>query len=144
MLSTAVLDVENGFHVLDRGPGLHHRNAQRLGVGGFLIGACRAIHAGPDRAVAAGAARRILAIGDEVFGFLLGVDHRTDHAISTTIQHLADHARLVPGHADHRRHRMRLHRLETLHHRLVILHAMLHVDGDAVEPALRDHFGGKP
>jgi len=38
---------------------------------------------------------------------------------------------------------MGLHGLETLHHRLVILHAMLNVDGDAVEAALRHHLGGK-
>ena len=33
------------------------------------------------------------------------------------------------------------HGLEALHHRLVVLHAVLHIDGDAVPAALRHHFG---
>src|SRR5258708_5454467 len=137
------VDIENGFHVLDRGLGLHHRDAQCLGVRSLLIGACRTVHARSDRAVAAGAARRIFAIGDEVFGFFLGVDHRADHAIGAAVQHLADDAGFVPGAADHRLHWMGVHRLKALHHRQVILHAVLHVDGDAVEPALRDLLGRK-
>ena len=76
-------------------------------------------------------------------GLFLGVDHRADHAIGAGVQHLADDAGLIPGHPHHRRHRMRLHRLETVHHGLVVLHAVLHVDGDAVEAALRDDLGGK-
>jgi hypothetical protein len=72
-----------------------------------------------------------------------GVDHRADHAIGAAIEHLADDAGLIPRHPHHRRHRMAMHRLEALHHRLIFLHAVLHVDGDAVETALRDHFGRK-
>src|SRR5580692_2337633 len=137
------LDVEDRFHVADRGLGLHHRQQHDLFVGGLLIGAGRTVHAGTDRAVRARAARRIFAVGDEVLGFFLGIDHRADHAIGAAIEHLADDAGLVPGHADHRRHRMAVHGLKALHHRLVVLHAVLDVDGDAVEPALRDHLGGK-
>src|SRR5258708_10804290 len=138
------LDIEDRFHVLDRGLGFHHREQYDLLVRGLLIGAGRTIHAGTDRAVGARAARRIFAVGDEVLGFLPGVDHRADHAVGAAIEHLADDAGLVPGDADHRRHRMPVHRLEALHHRMVVLHAVLHVDGDAVEPALRDHLGRKP
>src|SRR5205085_7203274 len=137
------LDVEDRFHVTDRGFGLHHRQQHDLLVGGLLIGTGRAVHACTDRAVGADTLRRIFGIRDEVFGFLRGIDHRADHAIGAAVEHLADDARLVPRHADHRRHRMAVHCLETLHHRLIILHAMLHVDGDAVEAALRDHLGGK-
>src|SRR5882724_10910034 len=135
--------IEDRFHVLDRGLGLHHREQHDLVVGGLLIGAGRAVHAGTDRAVRTRAARRIFAVGNEVFRLLLGVDHRADHAIGAAIEYLADDAGLIPGHADHRRHRMAVHRLEALHHRLVILHAVLHVDSDAVEPALRHHFRRK-
>src|SRR5258708_9353062 len=138
------LDIEDLFHVFDRRLGLHHRQQHDLFVCGLLISAGRTIHAGTDRAVRARAARRIFAVGDEVFRLLLGVDHRADHAIGAAVQHFADDAGLVPRHAHHRSHRMAVHRLKALHHRLIILHAVLHVDGDAVEPALRDHLGGKP
>ncbi len=131
------------LHVLDRRLGLHHRQQHDLVVGGLLIGAGRAVHAGTDRAVGAGAARRIFGILDELLGFLLRVDHRADHAIGAAVQHLADDAGLVPGHAHHRRHRMAVHGLKALHHGEVILHAVLHVDGDAIEAALRDHLGRK-
>src|ERR1700722_180312 len=138
------LDIEDLLHVLDGGLGLHHRQQHDLVIGGLLIGAGRAVHAGPDRAVGARAARRIFAVGDEVFALLPGVDHRTDDAVGAAVQHLADDAGLVPGHPHHRRHRMAVHGLETLHHREIILHAMLHVDGNAVEAALRNHLGRKP
>src|SRR5258705_1711025 len=138
------LDIEYRFHVFDRGLGLHHRQQHNLVVGGLLIGAGRTIHAGTDRAVRTRAARRIFGVGDEVFRLLLGVDHRTDHAIGAAIEHLADDARLIPRHPHHRCYRMAVHRLEALHHRLVVLHAVLHVDSDAVEPALRNHLGRKP
>src|ERR1700682_2586242 len=137
------VDIEDRFHVFDRRLGFHHREQHDLLVGRLLIGAGRTIHAGTDRAVGTRAARRVFGVGDEVFRLLLGVDHRTDHAIGAAVEYLADDARLVPGHAHHRRHRMTVHRLKALHHRLVILHAVLHVDGDAVEAALRDHLGGK-
>ena len=42
--------------------------------------------------------------------------------------------------ADQRRHRMRLHRLEALDHRLIVLHAVLHVDGNAIPAAARHDF----
>src|SRR6185295_3517271 len=135
------LDVEDRFHVFDRGPGLHHRQQHDLVIRGLLVGAGRTVHAGADRAVRARALRRILGELNEILGFLRGVDHRADHAIGAAVEHLSDDAGLVPGHADHRRYRMAVHRLEALHHREVILHAVLHVDGDAVEAALRDHFG---
>ena len=138
------LDIEDRFHVLDRGAGLDHRDAQRLVVRGRLISPRRAVQAGADRAVAAGAARRVLAVLNEILGLFLGVHHRADHAISATVQHLADDARLVPRHPHHRRHRMRLHRLEAGDHRLIVLHAVLDIDGDAVEPALRHHLGREP
>src|SRR5450631_876554 len=137
------LDIEDRFHVLDGGLGLHHREQHDLVVGGLLIGAGRTIHAGTDRAVRARAARRVFTVGNQALRLLLGVDHRADHAIGAAVEHLADDAGFVPGHPHHRRHRMAVHRLKTLHHRQVILHAVLHVDGDAVEPALRNHFGGK-
>src|SRR5216684_1206121 len=138
------LDVEDRFHVFDRRLGLHHREQHNLVVCGGLISAGRTIHAGTDRAVRTRAARRIFGVGDEVFRLLPGVDHRTDHAIGAAIEHLADDARFIPGYADHRCYRMTVHRLEALYHRLVVLHAVLHIDGDAVEAALRDHLGGKP
>src|SRR6478752_5192658 len=138
------LDIEDRFHVFDRRLGLHHREQYNFVVGGGLISAGRTIHAGTDRAVRTRAARRIFGVGDELFRLLIGVDHRTDHAIGAAVEYLADDARLVPGHADHRRYRMTVHRLEALHHRQVVLHAVLHIDGDAVEAALRDHLGGKP
>src|SRR5712671_1159844 len=138
------LDIEDRFHALDRGLGFHHRQQHDFVVGGFLVGAGRTVHAGADRAVGAGALRRIFAVGDEVSCFLRRVDHRADHAVGAAVEHLADDARLVPGHADHRRHRMAVHRLKTLYHREIVLHAVLHVDSDAVKTALRDHLGGKP
>src|SRR6185437_13346323 len=137
------VDVEDGFHVLDRGLGLHHRQQHDLLVRRFLIGAGRAVHARADRAVGAGPARRIFGIGNQVFSFLPGVDHRADHAIGAAVQHLADDAGLIPGNPYHRRHRMAVHGLKALHHRLVILHAVLHVHGHAVEAALRDDLGGE-
>src|ERR1700738_5105328 len=118
------LDVENGFHVLDRGFGLHHRNAERFFVCGLLIAAGRTIQPGADRSVAAGAARRIFAIGNKIFRFLFGIDHRADYAIRAAVQHLADDARLIPRHAHHRRYGMGLHCLEALHHGLVVLNAV--------------------
>src|SRR6185503_1766377 len=45
------LDVEDRFHVLDRGLGLHHRQQNDLVVGGLLVAAGRAVHARTDRAV---------------------------------------------------------------------------------------------
>src|SRR6266404_9364165 len=136
-------DVEDLLHVLDRRLGFHHRQQHDLVVGGLLVGAGRAVHAGADRAVGARALRRILGIGNEVPRFLRSIDHRADHAIGAAVEHLADDAGLVPGHADHRRDGVAVHRLEALHHGQIVLHAVLHVDGDAVEAALRDHLGGK-
>src|SRR3984957_8837289 len=138
------LDVEDRFHVPDRRLGFHHRQQHDFFIGGLLVGTGRAVHARADRAVRAGATRRIFGILDQGFRLFLGVDHRANHAIGAAVEHLADDTGLVPGHADHRGHRVAVHRLEALHHRLIVLHAMLHVDGDAVEAALRDHLGGKP
>src|SRR5215216_2133244 len=100
------LDVEDRFHVLDRGLGLHHRQQHDLVVRGLLVGTGRTVHARADRAVRTRALWRILGILDQVLGFLRGVDHRTDHAIGAAVEHLADDAGLVPGHADHRGHGM--------------------------------------
>src|SRR4051812_48606170 len=137
------LDVEDRLHVLDRSLGLHHRQQYDLVISGPLIFAGAAIHAGADGTIGAHALRRIFGVGDEIPGFLRRVDHRADHAIGAAIQHLADDAGLVPGHAHHRRHRVSAHRLEALHHREIILHTVLYVDGDAVEATLRDDFGGE-
>ena len=54
--------VENMEAILDRGPGLHHRQEDDLVIGGLLIGACRTIHAGTDRAVRANAPSGIFSI----------------------------------------------------------------------------------
>src|SRR5882672_4875326 len=56
------LDIEDRFHVLDRGPGLHHRQQHDFVVGGLLIGAGGTVHAGADRAVRTGAPRRIFSV----------------------------------------------------------------------------------
>jgi hypothetical protein len=82
-----------------------------------------------------------LAGGHEGFSFLPGIDHRADHALRAGVEHLADDAGLVPRHAHHRCHRVRLHRLKALHHRQVVLDAVLQIDGDAVKAALRHHLG---
>src|SRR5207249_37007 len=55
-------DVEDRFHVLDSGPGLHHRQQHDLIVRRLLIGAGRAVHAGADRTVGADALRRIFGV----------------------------------------------------------------------------------
>ena len=123
--------------------GLDHRDHQHFVVGDLLVVAGLAVHRGADRAVAALALRRIQAIGDQCLGFGLGVHHRADHAPGAAVQHLADDARLIPRHAHQRRDRVRLHRLEALHHGLVVLHAVLHVHGHAVPAALRHHLGGE-
>src|SRR5262249_7431570 len=114
-----------------------------LVVRSLLVGTGGAVHAGADRAVGADALRRIFGVGDEGLGFLRSVDHRADHAVGAAIEHPAHDARLGPPHPDHRRHRMLVHGLEALDYREVVLHAVLHVDGDAVEAALRDHLGGE-
>jgi hypothetical protein len=132
---------KNRIDVVDRFLGFDHRDHQHLVVGDRLIGARFAIGGGADRAVAALALRRIETSARQRFRVGRGVDQRTDHTPGAGIEHLADHAGLVPGHAHQRRDRAFVHRLKALHHRLVVLHAVLHVDGDAVETALRHHLG---
>ena len=121
------LDVEDRFHVLDRGLGLHHRQQHdcRRSPSSGRSPRCRTCRRGSDRWSARPSAD--IRIGDEVFRFLRRVDHRADHAIGAAVEHLADDAGLVPGHAHHRRHRMLVHRLEALHHGEIVLHAVLHV-----------------
>src|SRR5882757_4033535 len=133
--------VEDGVDIVDRLLRLDHRDDQHLVVGGRLVGRRLAIGAGADRAVAALPLRRIKRVGDKRLGLGFGVDHGTDHAPGAAVQNLADDAGLVPRHAHQRRHRMFVHRLEAADHRMVVLHAMLHVDRDAVPAALRHGLG---
>ena len=136
--------VENAVDVVDRLLGLDHRDDQHLVVGDRLVGAGLAVHHGTDRAVAALAGRRIEAGAGQGLRLLRGVHHRADHTPRAAVEHLADDPRLVPRHAHQRRHRMGVHRLKALHHRQVVLHAVLHIHGDAVEAALGHDLRGKP
>src|SRR3984893_10731579 len=133
--------VEDGVDIVDRLLRLDHRDHQHFVVGGRLVGRCLAIGAGADRSIAALALGRIERIGDQRLGLGFGVDHGTDHAPGAAVQNLADDAGLVPRHAHQRRHRMLVHCLEAADHRMVVLHAMLHVDGYAVPAALRHGLG---
>jgi hypothetical protein len=81
--------------------------------------------------------------GDQRLRLLDRVHHRADHAVGAAVQHLADDPRLVPGHAHHRQHRVRLHGLEARDHGEVVLHPMLEVHGHAVPAGLRHDLGGE-
>src|SRR5918995_898060 len=131
----------DGVDVVDRLLGLDHGNDQHFVVGRRLVGRGRAVGAGADRAVAALALGRIERIGDQRLGFGDVVHHRADHAPGAAVQDLADDAGLVPWHAHQRCHRMLVHRLEAGDHRMIVLHAVLHVEGDAVPAALRHGLG---
>src|ERR1035437_6943241 len=133
--------VQNSVNIVDRLLRLDHRDHQHFVIGDRLVRARLAIGGGADRAGAALALGRIQAIAYQGPGFGLRVDHRADHAPGAAVQNLADDAGLVPGNPHQWRDRVPVHRLEALHHRLIVLHAVLDVDGHAVPAALRHYLG---
>ena len=135
--------VQDPVEIVERFLRLDHRDHQHLVIGDGLIGGALAVSARADRPIAATALGGIETRVRQCLGFGRRVDHRADHAPGAGIEHLADDARLVPRHPHHRGDGVAIHRLVALDQRQIVLHAVLHIDGDAVEAALRHYLRRK-
>ena len=128
------------LHVRKRRCGLHHRQRDHGVVRPRDV--VRAV--GEQRACrseAARAGRRVARVGHQPLGVGPGVDHRADDAERPGVEQLHDDAGLQPRHPRHRGRVARRQRLEHGERRLVVVQAVLEVDGDGVESGLAGHFG---
>ena len=132
--------LQDGVEVFERLGGFDHRHHQHIVVG--VIAVIRpGVDGGAHRPPASVALRRVLAGFHHRLGLRGGADHRADDAVDAGVEDFHQQRRIVPGDARQGDGAGGGHRLQHGDGGLVIDDAVLHVDGQRIEPLVGHDLG---
>ena len=125
-------DRHDRVHIVHRFGRLDHRHRDNgvVGLRRIVGAAVEQAARGTETAVAR---RRVAAGADEAFALPGGVDHRADDAVGAGVEQFHDRRRVVPRNPRQRRRRISGHGGEHGNRVGEVDHAVLGIDGDAVE-----------